>query len=75
MGRTEFREEVKRRMYILGYTRKDLAEKADVPASTVDMVIDGRVLPSARTSDALAKALEMSPRDFRSMAYEAQQSA
>ena len=75
MEKSEFPEEVKRRMYILGYTRKDLAVKADIPVSTVDMVIDCRVLPSARTSDALARALEMSPRDFRSMAYEAQQSA
>lgn len=75
MGKIEFREEIKRRMYILGYTRKDLAQKADIPVSTVDMVIDCRVLPSARTSEAIARALEMSARDFRGMAYEAQQSA
>lgn len=75
MGKKEFQQEIKRRMYILGYDRKSLADQAGIPVVTLDGVIGGRVLPTARTATAIAEALEMDPRDFRAMAYDAQQTA
>lgn len=68
------KQEFGRRLYTLmigrGWNQSELARQADLPRDSISTYVRGRTLPTPKSLQALAKALDMTPADLLPNAVE-----
>lgn len=72
---TPLSREVDERLYVLGMTRRGLADALDINLSYLSLVLTGRAKPSIQLSTRLADALGMEARRVRELALKAARGA
>ncbi len=58
------------RLYVLGITQRELAQKVGAAEGTISGIFTGKILPSIRLSVSIAEVLEMDERELRAMLLE-----